>query len=87
VTGAKRVVFDTNTEELAHVAVFITDLAEIVAPTRRLRVVKDDADNRIIECAVAGRAELVVTGDKALLELGTYRKIRLVTLREYLGDS
>ena len=79
--------FARDAEELAHVAVFITDLAEIVAPTRRLRVVKDDADNRIVECAVAGRAELVVTGDKALLELGSYRKIRLVTLREYLGDS
>jgi putative transcriptional regulator len=32
--------------------------------------VKDDPDNRILECAVAGRAEVIVTGDKALLALG-----------------
>jgi putative PIN family toxin of toxin-antitoxin system len=57
----------------------------VVAPKHRLRVVKDDADNRILECAVAGRAEVIATGDKALLALKLYEKIRILTLREYLG--
>lgn len=77
--------FARDAEELAHVAVFVTELAVVVAPKRRLRVVKDDPDNRILECAVAGRAEAVVTGDKALLTLKRYEKIRILTLREYLG--
>lgn len=77
--------FARDAEELAHVAVFVTELALIVAPKRRLRVVKDDPDNRILECAVAGRAEVIVTGDKALLALKLYEKIRILTLREYLG--
>jgi uncharacterized protein len=77
--------FARDAEELAHVAVFVTELAMVVAPKRRLRVVKDDPDNRILECAVAGRAEVIVTGDKALLALKLYRKIRILTLREYLG--
>ena len=77
--------FARDAEELAHVAVFVTELAEIVAPTRRLRILDDDPDNRILECAVAGRADAIVTGDKALLALGEYRNIRIVTLREYLG--
>ncbi|MDP2706573.1 MAG: putative toxin-antitoxin system toxin component, PIN family [Burkholderiales bacterium] len=77
--------FARDAEELAHVAVFVTELAAIVAPKRRLRVVKDDPDNRILECAVAGRAEVIVTGDKALLALKSYEKTRIVTLREYLG--
>ncbi len=77
--------FARDAEELAHVAVFVTELAMIVAPKRRLRVVKDDPDNRILECAAAGRAEIIVTGDKALLALKLYRKIRILTLREYLG--
>jgi predicted nucleic acid-binding protein len=47
--------------------------------------VKDDPDNRILECALAGRAEAIVTGDRALLALGAYRGVRLVSLREYLG--
>ena len=77
--------FARDAEELAHVAVFVTELALIVAPKRRLRVVKDDPDNRILECAVAGRAEVIVTGDKALLALKLYEKIRILILREYLG--
>ena len=77
--------FARDAEELSHVAVFVTELAVVVAPKRRLRVVKDDPDNRILECAVTGRAEVIVTGDKALLALKHYEKIRILTLREYLG--
>jgi putative PIN family toxin of toxin-antitoxin system len=77
--------FARDAEELAHVAVFVTELAVVVAPKRRLRVLKDDPDNRILECALAGRAEVIMTGDKALLALKLYEKIRILTLREYLG--
>ncbi len=79
--------FARDAEELAHVAVFVTELGELVSPKRRLRIVDDDPDNRILECAVAGHADAVVTGDKDLLALRTYGKIRIVTLREYLGTS
>jgi putative PIN family toxin of toxin-antitoxin system len=76
--------FARDAEELAHVAVFLSELALLVAPKRRLRVVKDEPDNRILECAVAGRAEAVVTGDKALLALKSYGNARILTLRGYL---
>lgn len=46
---------------------------------------KDDPDNRVLECAVAGRADVIVTGDKALLGLGGYHRVRIVSLRDYLG--
>lgn len=76
--------FSRDAEELAHTAVFLTALAVMAKPTRRLRVVKDEADNRILECAVAGRADAIVTGDQDLLGLGEYRGIRLLSLRDYL---
>ena len=79
--------FARDAEELAHVAVFVSELAMVVAPRRRLRVVQDDPDNRILECAIAGRAEAIVTGDKALLALKNFRNIPVVTLRTYLGDA
>jgi putative PIN family toxin of toxin-antitoxin system len=79
--------FARDAEELAHVAVFVSELAMLVAPKRRLRVVRDDPDNRILECAIAGRAEAIVTGDKALLALKNFRNIPVVTLRSYLGDA
>lgn len=79
--------FSRDAEELAHAAVFLADLAHFVKPRRRLRVVKDDPDNRILECALAGKAEAIVTGDRALLALREYRGVRVVSLREYLDRA
>lgn len=82
VLGSK---FSRDAEALAHVAVFLSDLAIVVKPRRRLRAVKDEPDNRILECALAGHAEVIVTGDHGLLELGQYGSVRIIRLREYLG--
>lgn len=51
---------------------------------KRLRIVKDDADNRILEAAVAGKAQYIVTGDKELLALKKFRSIKIVTPRQFL---
>ena len=77
--------FSRDREELARVAVWLGELAEWVRPARRLRVAADEADNRILECALAGRAEVIVTGDQGLLQLNNFEGIRVVTLREYLS--
>ena len=76
--------FDRNAEELARVAVYLADLAEVVTPRRRLKVLKDDPDNRILECAVTGKVDVIVTGDLAMLRLGVCRGIRILSLREFL---
>jgi uncharacterized protein len=79
--------FSRDAEELAHVAVYISELAQSVKPRKRIRLMKDDPDNRILECAVTGQADAIVTGDKRLLELGEYRGVRLLSLREYLDTK
>jgi putative PIN family toxin of toxin-antitoxin system len=76
--------FSRDTEELSRLAVFLADLAELVAPVKRLRVLADDPDNRVLECALAGRAQLIVTGDRAMLDLKDFEGIEIVTLREFL---
>jgi putative PIN family toxin of toxin-antitoxin system len=78
--------FSRDPEELARVAVWLGELAEWVRPTQRLNVVADEADNRILECALAGRAEVIVTGDKGLLQLGSFEGIGILTLRDYLSQ-
>jgi len=65
--------------------VLLSELALTVGPRQKLRVVKDDPDNRVLECALAGRADAIVTGDGALLELSEFRGARVIRLREYLG--
>ncbi len=77
--------FSRDAEELARTAVLLSELALTVRPRQKLRVVKDDPDNRVLECALAGRADAIVTGDNALLELGEFRGVRVISLREYLG--
>jgi putative PIN family toxin of toxin-antitoxin system len=65
--------------------VFLGELAATVRPARRLKILKDDPDNRVLECAVAGRVNVIVTGERALLDLGEFRGVRIVSLRDYLG--
>ena len=77
--------FDRNREELARVAVYLSEVAEVVMPRRRLKVLRDEPDNRILECAVTAKAEVIVTGDQAMLELGEYRGIRILSLRDFLA--
>lgn len=76
--------FARDAEELAHVAVFISELGILVRPRQKLQVLADDPDNRILECAIAGGADAVVTGDKALLKLRKYLDVRILGLQEYL---
>ena len=79
--------FGRDREELARVAVLLSELGEVVRPRRRVTVLSDDADNRVLECAIAARADAIVTGDRAFLALARYREIRIVTLRAYLDEG
>lgn len=76
--------FGRDREALSHVAVILSELGELVEPKQTLRVLKDDPDNRILECAHFGRADIIVTGDKEMLRLGEYNRVKIVSLREYL---
>ena len=79
--------FSHDQEELARVAVFLADIAELVDPDRRINTLPDDADNRILEAAVTGRAEVIVTGDQAMLRLGRFEGIQMLSLHAYLRSS
>lgn len=76
--------FGRDKEGLSHVAVTLSDLAELVKPARRVNIFKDEPDNRILECALSGEANLLVTGDKKILQLREYKGVKIVSLREYL---
>lgn len=57
-------------------------ISDIVEPAATLSACRDLADDRVLECAVAGAAELIVTGDQDLLELGAYEGARIVRVSE-----
>ncbi|MDR7555707.1 MAG: putative toxin-antitoxin system toxin component, PIN family [Armatimonadota bacterium] len=58
--------------------------ADVVRPRERLRILDDGPDNRVLECALEGKADVIVSGDRHLLSLGTYRGIRILRPAEFL---
>jgi hypothetical protein len=61
---------------------------DTVTPPRRLRVVRRDPDDdKFLECAVAGRAKFLLTGDPDLRSLGSYRSIVILTARDFLDQA
>jgi putative PIN family toxin of toxin-antitoxin system len=53
--------------------------------TPKTRVVKDDPDDdKFIECAVALKAEVIITGDRAIKTLGEYMGIKILTPQQFL---
>ena len=76
--------FSRDREELARVAVYLAEFGELVHPRQKVNVLKDQQDNRILECALDGDADVIVTGDQAMLTLGEYKKIKIIKLKDYL---
>lgn len=64
-------------------------ISHLVVPAFTLAVITaKESDNWILECAVAGGADLIVTGDrKHLLPLGNYRGIAIVTPADFLRSD
>ena len=61
-------------------------LAEIIEPAPLPRpVCRDPDDDHVLACALTAEAEIIVTGDRDLLELGTFRAIRILTASEALS--
>jgi uncharacterized protein len=79
--------FGKDKQELARVAVFLSDIAQLVDPKRKVSILSDEPDNRILECAFEGKASAIVTGDRAILKLERYEGIQIVCLSEYLTEQ
>ena len=76
--------FGRDREEISRLAVILSEMAEWVRPTLRIGVLNDEPDNRVLECAVFGKADVLVTGDKEILELRKYGKTKIISLKAYL---
>ncbi len=58
-------------------------LATVVSAPTVPRVVPDDPDDdQVVAIAIAGTADFIVSGDRALLSLASYQGIPIVTARE-----
>ena len=57
-----------------------------IASTPKFNLIKDDPDDdKFIECAVAARAQYIISGDKHLLNLKTFQNITVISPSEFLN--
>ena len=63
----------------------LNEEAEIVRPARlRERVYRDKNDDVVLATALAGKADVIVTGDDGLLVLKAFRRVRILSPRQFL---
>jgi putative PIN family toxin of toxin-antitoxin system len=58
--------------------------AELVANTERITACRDPTDDKFLELAVNGRADMIISGDNDLLDLNPFRGIPIITPAAFL---
>ena len=70
---------------LREVDALLRSIAEVVAPTQAVDVVKSDPpDNRVLECAAEAKSDYIVSGDRDLLKLGHFGHTPIVRVQDLL---
>ncbi len=63
----------------------LTTACQVIRVTSLLNVIERDFDdNRLIECALDGRCDYIVSQDLDLLDLGRYARIQIVKVGRFL---
>ena len=65
----------------------LASLANVVFPKAALKVVSDPDDYRILECSLEAGSDCIITRDKHLLSLKSYRGIAIITPEEFLAQG
>ena|SRR3989344_1994871 len=63
----------------------LTELCEIVEPKQKFEIIKEDSDDNIVlETAVQGKTDYIISGDEHLLKLKEFRGIKILSPKEFL---
>ena len=65
--------------------VYPTAFADRIPITRVIQVCRDPKDDKFLELAVNGAAQLIITGDADLLALHPFRRTEILTPARYLA--
>lgn len=77
--------FGFTKDQVAKVLSIILRVSEVITPKISINVVSDDPDdNKILECALDGKATNIISGDKHLLRLKIYKSIGIYSPNQFL---
>lgn len=65
----------------------ISYIATGLRPRPTLHLLRDEPDNRILECAMAAHAEWIVSGDRHLLALKRHAGSAIMSLADFLAET
>ncbi len=76
--------FNYSKEQTVKYLQLIVENFSIAQPKKKVFIVEDSTDNKIIEAAIEAKANYIVTGDNHLLKIGNYHKIKIIKPNEFL---
>lgn len=76
--------FEWSEEQVAKARRKISQLARFVNPKQAISACEDPDDDRILECALEAEADIIVSGDRHLLDMQQFRDIPIVSARRFL---
>jgi putative PIN family toxin of toxin-antitoxin system len=83
----RRPKFKISEDEIQRTIVAVIRTAEVVNVKTKIKAVKEDPkDDMIIETAIDGDADIIVTGDSHLLALEAFRGINVITVEKMLDS-
>ncbi len=81
-----QVKFDWDEEKVRHAIQEISQTATVLRPRPTLHDLKDEPDNRILECAIAAQADSIVSADRHLLALKRHANSAILSLADFLAE-
>lgn len=84
--GVLQTKFDWAQEKTRQAIQEISQTTTVLRPRPVLHLLKDEPDNRILECAMAAQAERIVSGDRHLLALRRHAQSVIVSLADFLEE-
>jgi putative PIN family toxin of toxin-antitoxin system len=79
--------FRWSTERIEDATGTLLRFCHLIDPGERLKVCRDPDDDRVLECALAAGAEVIVSGDLDLLDLGAFRGTPIMSPRRFLDSG
>ncbi len=86
--GVLRVKFHYDVSRIEAVEQFLLSFCEVVEPQKKFnRIIEDPTDNMILECAVEGKADYIVSGDKHILKVREFYGIKILNPSEFFQKT
>ena len=76
--------FDFGITRIEQIERIVNRHFNIVYPAKNIYVARDEDDNRVLEAAVEGKCDYVITGDIDLLSIGKFKRVKIVTADQFL---